>query len=204
MVRLTNNNDTENTPYTKARLLSAATDIFLEKGYTGAGLRQICAACGVTTGAFYFFFPNKEALFCAIVDPVIHKCMTLIPNLVEREKSDPSTARENDRLIMEFEWTHKKELLILMEKSEGSCRAHIRSEFLAMLEQYFTEFFYQELGRMPNPDIVRMLVNIRFETNLYLLKGSFTMEQTLQYNDLFACYADSGFYALLQQYKEML
>lgn len=52
---------------TKERLLESAKAEFLEKGYTKASLRKICADAGVTTGALYFFFKGKEDLFAEIV-----------------------------------------------------------------------------------------------------------------------------------------
>ncbi len=54
---------------TKERLLESAKAEFLEKGYAKASLRKICADAGVTTGALYFFFKDKEDLFAQIVGP---------------------------------------------------------------------------------------------------------------------------------------
>lgn len=52
---------------TKTRLIESARAEFAEKGYMKASLRKICADAGVTTGALYFFFKDKEDLFAAIV-----------------------------------------------------------------------------------------------------------------------------------------
>lgn len=54
---------------TKERLIESAKAEFLEKGYTKASLRKICSDAGVTTGALYFFFRDKEDLFAEIVEP---------------------------------------------------------------------------------------------------------------------------------------
>ncbi|MGN0350156.1 MAG: TetR family transcriptional regulator, partial [Roseburia sp.] len=51
---------------TRQRLIECAKAEFLEKDYQHASLRKICESAGVTTGAFYFSFENKEALFRAI------------------------------------------------------------------------------------------------------------------------------------------
>ncbi len=59
----------ENTADTRERILSAALDEFLDKGFRGASLRQIVKHAGVTTGAFYGYFSSKEALFASIVEP---------------------------------------------------------------------------------------------------------------------------------------
>ena len=53
---------------TKERLLISAKKEFVEKGYLQASLRNICKNAGVTTGALYFFFQDKEDLFAAIVE----------------------------------------------------------------------------------------------------------------------------------------
>lgn len=60
-------NDIE-TQETRHRLIESALAEFSEKGYAKASLRSICAEAGVTTGALYFFFRDKEDLFAAIVE----------------------------------------------------------------------------------------------------------------------------------------
>lgn len=50
-------------------ILQAAREEFLAKGFQGASLRRIVKKAGVTTGAFYRYYPTKEALFEALVKP---------------------------------------------------------------------------------------------------------------------------------------
>ena len=52
-----NQNDRENS---KKMIIRAGKQEFLKYGYKGASLRNICKQAGVTTGAFYFQFENKE------------------------------------------------------------------------------------------------------------------------------------------------
>lgn len=54
---------------TLERILEAAEAEFLEKGFQAASLRKIVKEAGVTTGAFYRYYPTKEALFDALVKP---------------------------------------------------------------------------------------------------------------------------------------
>ena len=61
----------KNKEKTVEKIKQAAVEEFLEKGYTKASLRTICKAAGVTTGAMYFSFESKEALFRAILEPLI-------------------------------------------------------------------------------------------------------------------------------------
>ena len=53
---------------TKIKLLQAAAEEFSTKGFEASSLRQICQKAGVTTGALYFFFNNKEDLFKDILN----------------------------------------------------------------------------------------------------------------------------------------
>lgn len=50
---------------TKIHLIQCAKKEFMEKGFAGASLRGICQKAGVTTGALYFFFQDKDDLFMA-------------------------------------------------------------------------------------------------------------------------------------------
>ena len=49
------------------KILDAAKKEFLEKGFMKASLRSICKKAGVTTGALYFFFEDKDDLFASLV-----------------------------------------------------------------------------------------------------------------------------------------
>lgn len=52
------------------KIIHFAKQEFLQYGFNDASLRNIAAAAGMTTGAIYTYFKDKNALFEAIVDPV--------------------------------------------------------------------------------------------------------------------------------------
>jgi AcrR family transcriptional regulator len=56
------------TPATRDRILQAALEVFAEKGYHRALVDDIVRASHTSKGAVYHHFPNKEALFLALVD----------------------------------------------------------------------------------------------------------------------------------------
>ena len=53
---------------TRARLLASARVAFTQKGYEGAGLREICRNAGVDQALVKRYFGSKEALFREIFD----------------------------------------------------------------------------------------------------------------------------------------
>ena len=84
---------------TEQKLIESGKAEFLKKGYAKANLRDLCKTAGVTTGAFYFSFANKEALLAAILDPVIADYERMCSMFAQREEEDPGTADDNERQI---------------------------------------------------------------------------------------------------------
>lgn len=55
---------------TTRRLLQVAREVFAEHGYVGASTEEIVRRAGVTRGALYHHFADKEALFAAVLADV--------------------------------------------------------------------------------------------------------------------------------------
>ncbi|MCW2798002.1 TetR/AcrR family transcriptional regulator [Nocardioides sp.] len=55
---------------TRAGLVAAARPLFAEHGYAGVGTDQIARAAGVSRGALYHQFADKEDLFLAVFEQV--------------------------------------------------------------------------------------------------------------------------------------
>lgn len=53
---------------TRAALLDAGKQIFLEKGYNNAGIEAILQAAGVPKGSFYYYFESKEAFGLEVIN----------------------------------------------------------------------------------------------------------------------------------------
>lgn len=53
---------------TRARMIEAAYALFLQHGYNGTGVNQILARSGLSKGAFYHHFKNKDEIYAEIID----------------------------------------------------------------------------------------------------------------------------------------
>ncbi len=60
----------ERSAATRAALTTAARTLWGERGYAAVGTPEIAEAAGVTRGAMYHQFPDKAALFLAVVEAV--------------------------------------------------------------------------------------------------------------------------------------
>lgn len=52
----------------RARLLESARSLVRHRGFAATSVDELCAAAGVTKGAFFHHFPSKEALGVALID----------------------------------------------------------------------------------------------------------------------------------------
>ena len=53
---------------TEERLQKSALNLFAQKGYDAASIREIIEDAGVTRPVLYYYFKNKEDLFCRLVE----------------------------------------------------------------------------------------------------------------------------------------
>lgn len=65
---------------THKKILDSGKLNFLSYGFERANLRKICKDAGVTTGAFYRHFEDKNELFNALVDPLVSMIVSNFQN----------------------------------------------------------------------------------------------------------------------------
>lgn len=51
----------------QARIIEAATGLFVARGFRGIAMREIAAAAGISKAGLYYYFADKEELFLAIL-----------------------------------------------------------------------------------------------------------------------------------------
>ncbi len=130
---------------TRQKLIECAKKEFLEKGYTKASLRSICADAGVTTGALYFFFENKEDLFAAIVDPPLNGLKSILYKHFKEDEAEISEINSIDDIDMDhteisdkivgYIYDNYDSFMLLITKTENTVYENVVDEFVSMLEK---------------------------------------------------------------------
>jgi len=102
----------------REQLLDAAARVFAERGYRGASVEAIAAEAGVTKGALYWNFENKEDLFFSLLEERVDRRVRLlveqtetvagedtVPPLVSREISDVVDEQRQMLLLTHEYWS---------------------------------------------------------------------------------------------------
>jgi AcrR family transcriptional regulator len=79
-------------------LLAAAVELFTERGFAGATMREISSRAGYSAGTIYSYFPSKEKIFYAYFE---EKQEALGRALKEIEDFDTYTLKEKLQAMME-------------------------------------------------------------------------------------------------------
>jgi TetR/AcrR family transcriptional regulator, transcriptional repressor for nem operon len=66
------------TKQSKERLLTAAKELFLARGYAATTVDAICEKAGLSKGSFYYFFDSKEDLGLAVLEWSIRRGVQML------------------------------------------------------------------------------------------------------------------------------
>lgn len=190
---------------TKEKLIRCAKQEFLEKGYMKASLRSICKKAGVTTGALYFFFQNKEDLLSAIVSETLRGLAELMQSHFSREidtevrtalAGDASEDIDSAKEILHYLYQHYDIVLILLAKSQGSAYETILDQFVDVLERHYdnlSEQLFVKFG-IPKPDqaVLHWASHMQTDMFVYLLTHEKEEEKALKDIEQMVAYQVAG------------
>ena len=127
-------------------ILKAAEEVFLEKGYKDASMREIASRAGVTVSNIYHYFTNKDEIFRTILKPVLNDLYAMIYNhdadqmtidVFMDSDSQKMSVREYIRLVSE----HRDRLRLLLFQAQGSVLENFRSEYTDLMTRTISVFF---------------------------------------------------------------
>lgn len=119
----------------KNKIMAAALKEFSQKGFLGSSMRAIAQNAGVAIGNVYRYFPGKDELFNEIMRPVYKKVMYELENM--KKQSPGYTVSVLDSIvnnIMQLLKDYKTEIMILVDKSEGTQYAGTKKDIILFAE----------------------------------------------------------------------
>jgi AcrR family transcriptional regulator len=167
---------------TSERIVEAAYQLFIEQGYHATSMRQIVDRAGVTMGGIYNHFPNKEAIWEAVI-MTKHPYREIMPLLQNTEGDTIAEFMEHAADGMIKELGERKDLLNLMfiELVEFNAK-HLIDLFYAIRPDLIKlgEVFSQKSGRLrpiPAPILARSFAGLFLS---YYITGRLLPETILQ------------------------
>jgi len=124
---------------TRQRLLAAAEEVFAQKGYHGAVVEDIVRASDSSKGGFYFHFPNKQAIFMALIDALAPKLARAVDRAVADETDPIAKVDVALRTVLTLFARHRRLSKILLVEAVGlghgfdEALVHARGHFAAMI-----------------------------------------------------------------------
>lgn len=195
---------------TYERILPAAREEFLEKGFEQASMRSIAAKVGMSAAGLYRHFADKEALFAALVEPALEACdkwyhahkdedyMLLHENKLEEMWESDSDVN----LMLEVVYPNYDAFKLLICRSEGTKYADYLHE-LVMLEQRETIAFMEEAKKrgVPVKDIkeeeLHLLMSAYVTALFEVVVHDFPLEDARHYLETFRAFFYPGWRAVL-------
>lgn len=195
---------------THERILPAAKEEFLEKGFEQASMRSIAAKAGMSAAGLYRHFADKEALFAALVEPAMAACERWYTahkawDYEMLEQNDLDTMWESGadaRLITEVVYPHFDAFKLLICKSAGTRYASYLHD-LVMLEQEETLAFMEaaRVRGIPVKDIreeeIHLLMSAYVTALFEVVVHDFPQEDAVHYLETLQAFFCPGWRAVL-------
>jgi len=110
------------------KVKKAIREEFLEKGYEEASIRSIGARAGMTSAGLYRHFADKEAMFCALVEPLVDGIESWTKRHTDIKHRLAEGKVENEELfretfidmIREVILPRREEFILLISRSAGT------------------------------------------------------------------------------------
>ena len=176
----------------REKLIECAKKEFLEKGFAKASLRHICADAGLTTGAVYFLFKDKNGLLGAIVDEPLQKIRQLMLAHFSAEQEEDFSAyqqRDGDHdefaaELIEVMYDNYDAMRILLDKSQGSAYENIVDRFIETTDRYYLDIAQNYAdsvgGKRVNRYMLHWFSHIQIEAFVHLLTHERDRQRALQ------------------------
>ena len=191
-------------------LLASAKAHFLKDGYEKASLRKICSSAGVTTGALYFSFANKEALFDTLVAPTLEKLDAVLEEVEQKvlkeggknfDANIPVLVVPVLVIIFRFLIDNKDGVRLLMARAEGSQFEDFAQKIHRHIESLMAHYAKSVGGVDVDPELVSILTDMYFTAVADLISRDYDDEEMYAVAEALRTCMEEGFYAMLRRQK---
>jgi TetR/AcrR family transcriptional regulator, fatty acid metabolism regulator protein len=127
------------------RILDAAARVFSAKGYHGTLVDEIALEAETSKGGVYFHFPNKQAIFLALLDRLAEMLRERIESALAQEADPVARAETALRVVLDTFASHRRLARLFMVEALGAGpefnarMIHIRAEFAHLIRAHLDD-----------------------------------------------------------------
>ncbi|MBO5209339.1 MAG: TetR/AcrR family transcriptional regulator [Lachnospiraceae bacterium] len=203
----------KNEKETRENLLKSAKKEFLEKGFMQASLRNICKNAGVTTGALYFFFEDKEDLFANLVQEPLSQLTQLMGSHYADESEisvlelstldDFGEGIDVAKQVIHFMYHYYDEFQLILTKSQGSRFENCVDYFVDVSEKHYrimADKIAESMGAKTLDDyMIHWVAHMQIDAFVHLLTHEASEEKAVKQIESIVYYIISGWMAMFQR-----
>ena len=183
------------------KIINAAHKEFLKEGFTKASLRRIAQKAGITTGALYTRYKNKDELFCSLVSDVCKKfdeqftyLMPLFYTAIENKSIDKyvQIVHLETQNILSLMYSNYDACILLLNCSKGSS---VENWFEQTIQRIITEaqqFYYSFLGDSINKKALELIIVAQFSVYKQVIQNGYSKEEAESCLEIVSQFFDSG------------
>lgn len=205
----------KNEKETKENLLKSAKQEFLEKGYMQASLRNICKNAGVTTGALYFFFQDKEDLFSNLVKEPLDELYQIMSSHYKEEMEleiEPETLTRPESFeddirtvnqIVHLMYQHYDAFQLLLVKSQGSRFENCAEQFAGISERHYrvlADRISEGMGAERVEDyMIHWVAHMQIDAFVHMITQERNEEDALRHMESVGRYIITGWFSMFHK-----
>jgi len=145
----------------KEKIIEAAINDFVEKGFDQALMRTIAKNAGISVSNLYNYFKNKKDLFYSISDPFYYHLKNLLNHFFEHDANEDYKNKQfltqfaglTAKALGELIKINRNEFLLIMDRSEGTKYEKYKNRVILILEEHFQE--HLKLAKKKKQDFVK-------------------------------------------------
>lgn len=174
-------------PYRRETILRAATEVFIEQGYSETRLADIAERAGVVISTLYLYFDSKEAMVQAIAQENQQYLIDQLRTILEHLKSEQDVA-EFVEIVFAFAAQHRDQIKIYnLDSGLSGVRSGIRTTFGPRLQRgilVIRQLMDEGYIRSYEPEfVIEMLINfVRWLVSMYFSLKEVEVEPFKQFS----------------------
>lgn len=187
------------------KIIKAARDEFMAKGFQEGSLHKIADRAGITTGALYTRYKNKDDLFCSLVKETISEIREkaeALGNMYYSAEADGNPEEllqviaYEKKMYLEILFGHFEECKLLLCRSRGSSLEKGIEKMLEMKIRETVAYVKRVAKRPVDLNGVEMIISSQLHFYQMILEKDYGKDEAFSCMDTVNLFFESGWRAL--------